>query len=220
MTTDFVNPDRPPGARTGRAIVFDFGRVLFRWRPEAVVEQTLQHRLDEDRDVDHWVKEIFQAYQGDWQDFDRGVTDAPNLARRIAARTGLAEADVLAVIEAGPDELQPLPETVAWLRRLHAQGRPLHFLSNMPEPFAQVLEGAHDFMSHFESGVFSSRAKAVKPEAEIFEHAARTFGRPPSALLLVDDHLPNIVAARAAGWQGVQFVDAKQAEAEVAALGW
>lgn len=221
MTPDATTtPPSPSDARTGRAIVFDFGRVLFRWRPEAIVEQTLKHRLDGGRDVAHWVKEIFQAYQGDWQDFDRGVTDVPNLARRIAARTGLAESDVLGVIEAAPDELQPLPETVAWLRRLHAQGRPLHFLSNMPEPFAQVLEGAHDFMAHFESGVFSSRVNAVKPEPEIFERAALTYGRAPSALLLVDDHLPNIVGARAAGWQGVHFVDARQAEADVAALGW
>jgi putative hydrolase of the HAD superfamily len=220
MTTDFVNPGRVRGPRTERAIVFDFGRVLFRWRPEALVEQTLRHRLDDRRDVAHWVTEIFQAYQGDWQDFDRGITDVPTLARRIAVRTGLTEADVLAVIEAGPQELQPLPETVEWLRRLHAQGRPLHFLSNMPEPFAEVLEGAHDFMSHFESGVFSSRVKAVKPEPEIFEHAARNFDRPPQALLLVDDHLPNIAAARAAGWQGVHFVDVKQAENEVRTLGW
>ncbi|HEX4509510.1 MAG TPA: HAD-IA family hydrolase [Burkholderiaceae bacterium] len=206
--------------RAGRAIVFDFGRVLFRWRPEAVVEQALQHRLDANRDVAHWVAEIFQAYEGDWQDFDRGTVDVPNLVRRIAVRTGLSEADVLAVVEAAPDELQPLPDTVAWLRRLHAQGRPLHFLSNMPAPFAEVLEESHDFMAHFESGVFSARVQAVKPEPEIFERAAQTFGRPPSSLLLVDDLLPNIVAARAAGWHGVQFIDAKQAEAEVVALGW
>jgi putative hydrolase of the HAD superfamily len=215
-----MNQQATVNARSGRALVFDFGRVLFRWRPDALVARMLPHRVAAGRDAVHWAGQIFQSYEGDWQDFDRGTVEVPELARRIAARTGLDEQEVLAVIAGGPDELQPLPETVAWLRRLHAQGKPLHFLSNMPEPFARALEASNDFMAHFESGVFSSRARIVKPEPAIFEHAARTFDRAPHALLLIDDHLPNIVAARAAGWQGVHFVDAAQAEAEVAALGW
>jgi putative hydrolase of the HAD superfamily len=206
--------------KSGHAFVFDFGRVVFRWRPEALVAATLAHRLTESAGVKHWVDQIFQGYEGDWEHFDRGTVDAPELARRVSARTGLSEDDVLAVVAACPSELEPLPDTVAWLRRLHAQGRPLHYLSNMPEPMAQHFERTHDFMSLFESGVFSARVKLVKPEPAIFEHASRAFGRDPSSLLFVDDHLPNIVAARAAGWRAIHFVDAAQAEAEATALGW
>lgn len=206
--------------KTDRAFVFDFGRVVFRWRPEVLVASTLPHRITDAGSAAHWAVQIFQAYQGDWQDFDRGTVEVPALARRIAARTGLAEAEVLAVVEAGPRELEPLPDTVAWLRRLQAQGRPLHYLSNMPEPFARHFERTHDFMGAFESGVFSARVQLVKPEPEIFAHAAGVYGRVPQALLLLDDHLPNIHAARAAGWQAVHFVDAAQAEREVAAMGW
>jgi putative hydrolase of the HAD superfamily len=204
----------------GRALVFDFGRVLFRWRPEALVEGVLPHRATDAAATRHWVGQIFQAYGGDWGDFDRGVVEPPELARRIAARTGLAEEEVAAVIEQAPHELQPLPDTLAWLRRLHAQGRPLHYLSNMPEPFAAHFERTHDLMAMFESGVFSARVNLLKPEPEIFAHAARVFGRAPSQLLFLDDHLPNVAAARAAGWQAVHFVDAAQAEAESRALGW
>jgi len=206
--------------KTDRALVFDFGRVVFRWRPEVVVAATLPHRAGDDAATKHWTSQIFQAYEGDWQHFDRGTVEPPELARRIAARTGLTEDEVHAVIAACPAELEPLPDTVAWLRRLHARGTPLHFLSNMPEPFALHFERTHDFMELFESGVFSSRARMVKPEPELFAHAAQVFGRVPEALLLIDDHLPNIVAARAAGWQGVHFVDAAQAQGEVEALGW
>jgi putative hydrolase of the HAD superfamily len=207
-------------SKADRAFVFDFGRVVFRWRPEVLVAETLPHRAQDDASTRRWAAEIFQAYEGDWQHFDRGTVEPAELARRIAKRTGLAEDEVLAVIAGGPGELQPLPDTVAWLMRLEAAGRPLHFLSNMPDPFARHFERTHDFMRVFESGVFSSRAKLVKPEPEIFDHAAQVFGRAPAALLLIDDHLPNIVAARAAGWQAVQFHDVAQAEAEVSALGW
>jgi putative hydrolase of the HAD superfamily len=206
--------------KTGRAFVFDFGRVVFRWRPEALVAAAIPHRAADPAAVRHWVGQVFQAYDGDWGDFDRGVVEPPELARRIAARTGLSETEVAAIIAGCPDELVPLPDTVAWIRRLHAQGRPLHYLSNMPEPFAANFERSHDFMQLFESGVFSARVKLIKPEPAIFEHAAAVFRRAPADLLFLDDHLPNIAAARAAGWQAVHFVDAAQAEAEVVARGW
>jgi putative hydrolase of the HAD superfamily len=206
--------------KTARALVFDFGRVVFRWRPEALVSAAIPHRATDAEAARHWVAQVFQAYGGDWGDFDRGVVEPPELARRIAARTGLTADEVKAVIDGCPQELEPLPDTVAWLHRLHAQGRPLHYLSNMPEPFAAHFERTHDVMKLFESGVFSARVNLLKPEPAIYEHAAAVFGRAPSQLLFLDDHLPNIVAAKAAGWQAVHFVDAAQAEAEVHALGW
>ena len=203
-----------------RAYVFDFGRVVFRWRPDALLQASLPQRAVDAASTRHWVEQVFQAYGGDWGDFDRGVVDTPELARRIASRTGLSEAEVHAVVAACPQELEPLADTVDWMRRLHAQGRPLHYLSNMPEPMAAHFERTHGFMALFESGVFSARVQLVKPDPQIFAHAAQAFGRAPSSLLFLDDHLPNIVAARAAGWQAVHFVDAAQAEAEAAALGW
>jgi putative hydrolase of the HAD superfamily len=206
--------------KTGRAFVFDFGRVVFRWRPETLVSSVLPHRAKDREAIEHWVKQIFQGYGGDWADFDRGIVDPPELARRIAARTGLGEAEVTAIIDAAPGELEPLPDTVDWLRRLHAQGRPLHFLSNMPEPFAAHFERTHDVMALFESGIFSARVQLLKPDPAIYAHAAEVFGRAPADLLFLDDHLPNIVAAREAGWQAIHFVDAAQAEAEAQALGW
>jgi putative hydrolase of the HAD superfamily len=203
-----------------RAFVFDFGRVLFRWRPDALLAGVLPHRTTDPAATRHWVEQVFQAYGGDWGDFDRGIVEPAELARRIAARTGLSQAEVAAVVAACPDELQPLPDTVDWLRRLHARGAPLHYLSNMPEPFAAHFERTHDFMRLFESGVFSSRVQLLKPDRAIFDHAAAAFGRRPQDLLFLDDHAPNIAAARAAGWQAVHFVDASQAEAEALALGW
>lgn len=218
--THFRNASMTEPLKTDRALVFDFGRVVFRWRPEALISSVLPHRATDAAAIDHWATQVFRSYDGDWADFDRGTVEPPELARRIAASTGLTEPEVAAIIEAGPAELAPLPDTVAWIRRLHAQGRPLHYLSNMPEPFAAHFERTHDVMALFESGVFSARVQLLKPEPEIYEHAAAVFGRAPADLLFLDDHWPNIVAAREAGWQAIHFVDAAQAEAEASALGW
>ena len=201
------------------AIVFDFGGVLFRWQPERMLREVLPQHAKDDTSARHWMKQIFQSYGGDWGDFDRGTVEPPALVQRIAQRTGLSEAEVQRVVDAVPHELQPQPDTVALLRRLHTAGHALFYLSNMPAPYADFLQATHDFLALFSDGVFSGRVHHNKPEPAIFELAAARFGRAPGQLLFIDDHEPNIDAARALGWQGLHFVDAVQAEAALQAQG-
>jgi len=195
------------------AVVFDFGGVLFRWEPERLLSELLGPRITPETPARHWMQQIFQSYGGDWGDFDRGTVEPAELVPRIARRTGLSEAEVQRVVDAVPHELQPQPATVALLRQLHAAGHPLFYLSNMPAPYATHLERTHDFMALFGDGVFSARVHHNKPEPAIFEVAAARFGRRPDELLFIDDHAPNIEAARALGWRGIHFVDIEQATA-------
>lgn len=201
-------------------LVFDFGGVLFDWQPPALLKRELPRRAVDDDSAAHWVREVFQAYGGDWGDFDRGTVTVPELVQRISRRTGLAEAEVQAVVDGVPHELQPLPDSVALLRRLRDAGAPLYFLSNMPAPYADHLEARHDFVGWFRDGVFSARVGAIKPEREIFDLSAQRFGSEPSELLFFDDHLPNVQAARAAGWQALHFTDAAAALAALQARGF
>lgn len=194
-------------------VVFDFGGVLFDWHPPSLLKRELPHRATDDATANHWVAQVFQSYGGDWGEFDRGTVDVAALVPRIARRTGLSEAEVQTIVDGVPNELQPMPQSVALLRRLHAAGTPLVYLSNMPAPYADHLENTHDFVGLFRDGVFSARVQAIKPERAIFDLAARRFGVPPGELLFFDDHLPNIVAAQAAGWQAVHFTGVAAAEA-------
>ena len=200
-------------------IVWDFGGVLFNWRPPELIRRELPHRAVDDASADHWVTEIFQGYAGDWGDFDRGTVDVPALVRRIAVRTGLEEHEVQAVVDGVPTELQPIAGSVALLARLRDAGRTQFFLSNMPEPYAGHLEAEHDFVGWFDAGVFSCRVNAIKPEREIFELAAERFDAPPGELFFFDDVAANVEAARAAGWHAERFTDAAAAEAALRARG-
>jgi putative hydrolase of the HAD superfamily len=201
-------------------IVFDFAGVLFHWQPRRMLQRVLpQHAADEAAAL-RLADAIFQGYGGDWADFDRGRVEVPELVARIAARTGLPAQDVRDVVDAVPAELKPMPATVALLRRLHAQGRRLHFLSNMPAPYAEHLEREHRFLRCFESGVISARVQQVKPEPGIYDTAARLFGAAPADLLFIDDVADNVLAARDAGWQALQFIDAAHCEAQLRAGGW
>jgi putative hydrolase of the HAD superfamily len=161
---------------------------------------------------------VFQNYGGDWGEFDRGTVEAADLVRRIAKRTGLGATDVQRVVDAVPHELQPLPDSVALIRSLHAAGHTLFYLSNMPTPYARHLEDSHDFFSCFAAGVFSCRVQLIKPEPAIFACAMQRFGKAASELVFFDDHLPNVQAAQDAGWHAWHFTNAAQAEAHLRAL--
>jgi putative hydrolase of the HAD superfamily len=209
-----------PSGKADRAFVFDLGGVVLRWRPEDVLRKSLPHRCVDGIEARRWAAEIFQSPAGEWLNFDRGMVEIPELAAQLASRTGLSEAEVHAVIMACPSELQPVPAVIDWIKRLQARSRTVFFLSNMSDPFATGVESAEYFKSLFKSGIFSGRVKVVKPDAAIFELAARTFGYEPENLLLIDDHQPNIVAARVAGWQAIRFIRPEDAEAEVSMLDW
>ena len=203
-----------------KKIVFDFGGVLFHWKPQRVLQRELpQHATDEASGL-RWAGAVFQGYGGDWAEFDRGTLALPELVLRIAARTGLGPDDVLRVVMGVPAELQPKADTLALLGRLRAAGHGLHYLSNMPGPFADLIEARNPFIDWFASGVFSAREGLIKPEPAIYELAAARFGAPPGELVLLDDHLPNVLAARECGWNALHFSDAATAEAAMREVGW
>lgn len=200
-------------------VVWDFGGVLFQWRPALLLARVLPQRVTDETSARHWQALFFEEYAGDWGEFDRGTIELEQLVDRIAARTGLSNAEVRAVIDAVPAELEPITASVALVHALRERGHGLYFLSNMPAPYADHLERTHSFLAQFDDGVFSSRVKLIKPEAAVFRLAQERFGIDASETVFLDDHLPNIAAARQHGWKALHFTEPATAEAALRALG-
>jgi putative hydrolase of the HAD superfamily len=201
-------------------LVFDFAGVVFSWQPLTLMRQVLPCHAVDDDSARVWMDRIFEGYGGDWGEFDRGTLTPEDLARRIARRTGLQPAEARAVIDAVPLSFTPVNGTLALLDRLRRSRRPHYFVSNMPAPYADHLDRSFDFLQTFDDGIYSARVQLIKPEPAIFELAARRFGVPPADLVFLDDVAANVDAARAAGWQALQFVDAAQAEGQLCDQGW
>ena len=199
-------------------IVFDFAGVLFHWQPRRMLMRVLALHAVDEASAAHWEAAIFQHWGGDWAEFDRGVIDVEPLALKIAARTALHVDEVRAVINAIPYELRADAATVQLVQELADAGHELYFLSNMPAAFADHLESQHDFLRSFRAGVFSARVHAVKPEAAIFRIAEQRFAAAAHELVFIDDVMANVAAAREAGWRALQYVDAAQCRAALAAL--
>lgn len=200
-------------------VVFDFGGVLFHWKPSEFMARLVPERAGTPEALRALVAEFFQGYGGDWASFDRGTVEPGPLAEAIARRTGLAVPRVREVIDGVALELQPVPGTVALLRRLHVAGHALYFLSNMPAPYARHLQANHEFLGLFRGGVYSSHVRLIKPEPAIFAHARQAFGIEAARTLFIDDVAHNAEAARAAGWQAVHFENPVQCERELVGRG-
>lgn len=71
----------------------------------------------------------------------------------------------------------------------------------MPSAFATVLEARCPWIGRFEDGIFSCRAKLVKPDAAIYAVAEAKVNLDPANTLLLDDSPHNVHAARARGWR-------------------
>lgn len=200
-------------------VVFDFGGVVFRWRPEVLMRRCLPKRVQSPEDATLWAGRFFQHYAGDWGEFDRGAVHAGELVERIARRTGLSPEEVQRVVDAVPDELEPIAPTLALIGRIKEAGHRLYFLSNMPAPYAAELRRRHRFLEWFDDGVFSSEVRLVKPDPSIFQTALQRFRAQARDCVFLDDHPRNVEVARELGWQAVHFVDAAQAALALGDLG-
>lgn len=200
------------------AVVFDFGGVLFHWKPTELLQNVVPHLAPNETAALALKKAIFQdlTLDSDWAQFDQGAIEPHALAAKIAMRTGLAQADVATVIAAVPEHLAAKPDTVALIESLAAKGVPLFFLSNMPAPYARHLQSTHAFLKHLPVGVFSADVGCSKPDPRIYELALACTGMAAADLVFVDDLVENIEVAKSLGWRGVVFDNAAQCERDLA----
>ena len=208
------------GVNASPRFVFDFGAVLFRWRPAAVMAAAWPEHADDLDWIEQAARDCFQSYGGDWGRFDQGLIDVDTLARHHNARLGWPPERVHAVVAAAEQELQPRRDVLAVMGALRAAGHRLSYLSNMPAPLARALQASHPLTDWFESGVFSSDVRLCKPDPALFALAAKRFGEEAKNCLLIDDHPANVTGAQAAGWQAIAFTEVSSLSDALRARGW
>jgi putative hydrolase of the HAD superfamily len=194
-------------------VVFDFGGVLFRWRPATLLQQVLPHHAHDEFRARELAAQVFGHH---WSEFDRGTVSIDELATRIANGSPLTPGEVRQVVDAVPRELTVQADTAALIERLHAEGHALFFLSNMPEPYVAHVSAPPVF-ARFRGGIFSARDKIVKPEQAIYQLHDQRFGTQPGNTVFIDDMPANVAAANAHGWHAIQFETAAQVDHDIRA---
>jgi putative hydrolase of the HAD superfamily len=195
-------------------IVFDLGRVVVRWEPDAIIAATFS---------DPAVRAVVRAEiidHPDWLALDRGVLSDREAVARAAARTKLSLDDVSRFMREVPPALVPIPETVDLLYRLRAHGHRLFCLSNMQVASIEHLERTYPFWEVFEGAVISCRIHLIKPEPGIFTYLLGKYRLAGTKTLLIDDMAANLDAAAQFGIRTIQFESPAQCEGRLKALNY
>jgi HAD superfamily hydrolase (TIGR01509 family) len=101
------------------------------------------------------------------------------------------------------DELEPVPGVVGALGRISL---PTCVASSGPHHKMRVTLRAAGLWDRFAGRIFSaSEVAAGKPAPDLFLHAARRMGFDPARTAVVEDSLPGVQAAVAAGMRALAF---------------
>ncbi|PNU06401.1 HAD-IA family hydrolase [Novosphingobium guangzhouense] len=196
-----------------KAVVFDVGKVLIEWDMRLLFGKLIAEpeRLD-------WF--MANVVTHDWHfEHDAGRDLAEMVAARKAEFPGhdhLLDAYATRFAETIPGNVPGSHEIV---RDLSARGVPLFAITNFASTFWREYRATEPLFDLFGDIVVSGDEKLVKPDARIFDLAARRFGHDPQAMLFVDDNAANIAAARDLGWQAHHFDGAEALRVDLAGRG-
>ena len=198
-----------------RAVIFDFGGVLWDMRWDVARELDRAHDLPRSS-----VFETLYRCEA-WGDIERGIGDpaawTEGAHRELERRAG-----------------RPLPRlhdewrkaqvavdaNIALVRALRPPFR-CSILSNADRSLRGRLEGELALHELFDDIVVSAEVGMAKPDPAIFRLAADRLGLPPASCVFVDDWDKNVEAARAVGMQAVlhRVDQGHDLRAQLAALG-
>jgi len=201
-----------------RAVVFDFGGVLFDWSPLHVYREL----IPDAQEREHFLTHICSPQWNIRQDEGRSLQEAT--AWLVAQHPQHAPL-IHAFYDRWTEMLRgPLDDGVALLRSLHANEVPLFGLTNWSaETFPYALAN-YDFLQIFRDIVVSGAEKCIKPDQVIYQIALSRYGKhlpnlQAEELVFIDDLANNVEAARRLGWHAIHHLDCADTVRQLRALG-
>jgi 2-haloacid dehalogenase len=196
------------------SVVFDLGGVLVDWDPR------------------HLLRKVMPGRDGEMEVI---LADVLNHEWNLARDHGDSWPDAMATLEAQypqwADVFRAFDErwaetlrgshqaTVEVLRELHERGIRLYALSNWSAQKFPAAEERFEWLTWFDGVVVSGRVKLAKPDAAIFRYLLERYGLEAPDVFFIDDHEPNIEAARGLGMHAHHFRDAAALRAGLVTCG-
>jgi putative hydrolase of the HAD superfamily len=196
-----------------RNVIFDFGGVLLRWKPQEIINTFYADEASRQA----LRLSVFQ--HTDWKEMDAGLLDEEDAVRRFATRLRRPPEEMRTLMQHIKDSLTPIEESFVIANALARRGVPLFGLSNMPAFTFDYLRRRYAHWDVFRGIVISGEVKLVKPDRAIFDHISRQYGLEPSETMFIDDHPPNVEAAGQLGFQTLLFREPSQCAHDLRLLG-
>jgi 2-haloacid dehalogenase len=195
-------------------VVFDLGGVLVDWNPRYLLRKVMPGREAEMETI------LADVLNHEWN-LERDTGDSwPDAIARL--KTQYPQwADIFEIYDRRWEETLAgsFEDSVAVLRALKDGGVPLLALSNWSAEKFHHAEERYEWLSWFEGVVVSGRVGLIKPERAIFDYLLRTYHRRAGDIFFIDDHEPNVLAARSFGIRAHHFTAAASLRRELIEAG-
>jgi 2-haloacid dehalogenase len=194
-------------------IVFDIGKVLIHYDPNIPFSRVIPDASERD-----WF--FANVCTHDWNvEQDRGRSWADAEALLIAEHPEREEQ--IRSFRKFWHEMVPhhYEDSVAIMEGLISEGRDVTMLTNFASDTFREAQQRFPFLSKPRGVTVSGDVGLIKPDVAIYETHANSFGLEPAATIFIDDSMPNVEGARAAGWQSVHFTGAEKLRGDLASLG-
>ncbi len=147
---------------TIRAVVFDFGGVLFDWSPQHLYRKLIVDDHERQRFLDNICTQAWNTEQ----DAGRSLADGTlSLIKQHPDHEHLIQA----YYDRWHEMLRgSLPEGVAILEALHQADMPLFGLTNWSAETFPYARANYPFLQYFRDIVVSGELKLIKPDAAIY----------------------------------------------------
>ncbi|MBC3438212.1 HAD family phosphatase [Pseudomonas sp. BW16M2] len=201
-----------------RAVVFDFGGVLFDWSPHHLYRKLIADDTQRQWFLDNICTQVWNTEQ----DAGRTLAEA---TRMLVALHPEHEVLIQAYYSRWHEMLRgTLDDGLELLTELHASEMPLFGLTNWSaETFPYALR-RYSFLKCFRDIVVSGEVKQIKPDAAIYHTSVGRIRSHLSdirehELVFIDDVAGNVDAATALGWQGIHHVSVENTRKQLRKLG-
>ena len=183
------------------AVLFDYGLVLS-GPPDPAAWDHLKRLLKASEPAFH------KAYWDHREAYDRGTFTAAAYWQQVAAdlHQTLTSQQLNQLTEADTELwTQPNQPMIDFAHNLQRAGIRTGILSNIGDAMETGILARFPWLHNFHHHTFSHRLNIAKPDPAIYAHAITGLGVPAAEILFIDDRQDNIVAARAAGMQAIQY---------------
>lgn len=200
-----------------KAVFFDLGKVILRFRHEDIVERLLSRAEPATRRPEELHRYLFDMKDGLCNLYDEGLISSEGFYAEIDSRFSL-NVDYAGFIPLWNDIftlIDGVPEIIREVRK----NRPVYLLSNVNELHWEFVRDRFAVLSELDGLVLSCEVKAKKPAEKIYRAALDTAKVGPGGSVFIDDLPENTAAAEAYGIIGITFTGPDSLRTELSALG-
>lgn len=189
-----------------RNIIFDVGKVLVSYEPDAYMESLGISKENQKKINDAMFENPL------WDASDQGLgTPDEFLQKFIAGAPELAD-EITKIHKTVGNTVELFPYAMEWILDLKARGYHVYILSNYSENMLDQTKDKLKFLPLMDGVVFSYKIKKIKPDPEIYEYLCDEYWLEPEESVFIDDRPVNIKGAETCGIHGIVFRSYEQAK--------